>query len=291
MLRLFPWTAIAGCAALVAAPLVARQQPIFHAGVDLVAVDVSVRAKNTPVQGLAAPDFEVLDNGVAQQIQDITYETQPIDVTIALDVSQSVGGRTLDDLRKAVQELMGDLSAADRLRLFTVNERIARVIDFTSDAKSVITAIKATSGSGGTSIFDAMSVALVTANDLDRRQLLVVFSDGRDSTSVSDRDSVLDVARRSRAATALVLTAPYVTGDLKAFYLDLANETGGTVVPILPGTDVSKTFRSLLSDFRSSYVLRFTPHGVEHRGYHTLTVKVRRPGALDVRARRGYFGG
>jgi hypothetical protein len=43
----------------------------------------------------------------------------------------------------------------------------------------------------------------------------------------------------------------------------------------------------MLQEFRSSYVLYFTPRGVERSGAHTLEVRVKRPG-VDVRARRGY---
>ena len=43
----------------------------------------------------------------------------------------------------------------------------------------------------------------------------------------------------------------------------------------------------MLREFRSSYVLYFTPHGVEPAGAHALEVRVRRAG-VDVRARRGY---
>jgi len=44
----------------------------------------------------------------------------------------------------------------------------------------------------------------------------------------------------------------------------------------------------MVQDFRSSYVLFFTPRGVERAGPHTLEVRVKRPG-VEVRARRGYI--
>jgi hypothetical protein len=43
----------------------------------------------------------------------------------------------------------------------------------------------------------------------------------------------------------------------------------------------------MVQDFRSSYVLYFTPKGVERAGVHTLDVRVKRNGA-EVRARRSY---
>jgi hypothetical protein len=57
-----------------------------------VSVDVSVQREGRPVTDLKATDFEILDNGVLQEITEITYERLPIDVTLLLDVSASVTG-------------------------------------------------------------------------------------------------------------------------------------------------------------------------------------------------------
>jgi VWFA-related protein len=286
-----------------------RQQPTFRANVDLVTVDVSVRAGKRVVTGLTAADFEILDNNVAQEVADLSYEKLPIDVTVGLDVSQSVNGVLLDQLRTAVRQLVRDLTKQDRLKLVTFNQRIGRVIDFTTDVPAVSAAVKQVTAAGGTSLLDAIAVALVSASDTTRRQLVVMFSDGRDVHSISDGPMVVDVARRGNATLNLVRSIPArrstVSDDQvsvlpperaltpeQQFYTTLTGETGGLVVPLVaPGGDVTSIFRRLLSEFRSCYVLRFTPRGVDRGGYHTLAVRVKRPERLDVRARRGYFGG
>jgi len=56
-------------------------------------------------------------------------------------------------------------------------------------------------------------------------------------------------------------------------------------------TDSLKAFQEILADFRSSYVLQYTPTGVPAQGWHEIKVKVQRPGSFTVRARRGYQGG
>ena len=87
--------------------------PVFRAGADVVSVEASVRQNRRPVVGLTASDFELLDNGVAQQITDVSYEKLPIDVTVLLDVSASVTGAVLDDLRAALKQLRSDLGTRD----------------------------------------------------------------------------------------------------------------------------------------------------------------------------------
>ena len=59
------------------------------------------------------------------------------------------------------------------------------------------------------------------------------------------------------------------------------------MVAVDPGDNLTSTFRRVLEQFRTSYVLYFTPRGVERQGSHTLEVRVKRA-KVEVRARRGY---
>ncbi len=54
---------------------------MFRAGTDVVSVEVSVRRDRRAIVGLKAADFELLDNGVRQDISGVSYEQLPIDVT------------------------------------------------------------------------------------------------------------------------------------------------------------------------------------------------------------------
>lgn len=310
-------------AALIPAPVIARrtpggpplrqpqeQRPVFRSGTEAVRVDVSVRDGRKAVTGLTAADFVVLDNGVRQDVLDVSYGTLSIDVTVALDASYSVTGDKLDQLRRAIRELMSDLGRDDRLKLMTFNQRVSRAVRFTSDAPAVERAMTAVRAGGATSMFDALSVALVSASDPDRRQLVVLFTDGQDSLSVTEPAALLDVARHATAAvTAVVplqmrtIPGPMSTVMLRrvprspltqrqaATLAQLATETGGAVIPVAPASNLADVFRRVLDVFRSSYVLHYSPHGVAPGGFHTLTVTVTRNSKFTVRARRGYFGG
>lgn len=276
--------------------VVAQDGPqVFRAGTDAVRVDVSVRDGSRPVSNLSAEDFEVLDNGVAQRVSAVTYGRLPIDVTVVLDVSQSVDLITLPALQRATVQLMRDLERDDRLKLVGFNTRVTRSVDFTTNAADVERAVGAAVASGGSSIRDAAAVALVSAADPDRRQLVVLFTDGADSSSTTSEDRLIEVARRTNASLTVVVPdrltrfgrTPGVTRYLE--YLDrLTAETGGAV--LVASRNSTPPFGRALEEFRSSYVLYFTPTGVARDGFHSLDVRVRRGGNLTVRARRGYFG-
>jgi Ca-activated chloride channel family protein len=276
------------------------QQAKFTSGVDVVTVDVSARDGGKVVTGLAAADFTVLDNGVKQEIGDVTYGKLPIDVTVALDVSYSVTGLQLQRLRLAVGQLMRDLGADDRLRLMMFNERVRRVVDFTTDVATVQNAIARASAGGATAVFDTLSVALVSAENPDRRQLVVLFTDGADSMSFTDPRTLIDVARHSNVTVSAVLPSvspsplvrvnlPPITAEHIKVYRQLAAETGGVIVPIAVRSDITDTFAKALEEFRSSYVLHFSPRGVEAKGFHELTVAVPAKPKLTIRARKGYW--
>ena len=286
----------------------------FRSGSLAVMVDASVRDRNRRVvTGLKADDFTVLDNGVPQQVSDVSYGKLPIDVTVALDVSQSVSGGVLKQLQAAVSQLMRDLASQDRLKLLLFNAQIVRTIDFTTDEKAVERAIREVRAGGGTALLDAISVSLVSTADPDRRQLVIFFTDGNDSSSTTAPDILTEVARRTRATLAFVIPAPSMSSPLVtstvsgvsssvttttirpsrlpayyAFLSSLAAETGGVVLPITQSSSLSRSFSTVLNDFRSTYVLYFTPVGVDRSGHHTIEVKVNKDGA-SVQARRGYF--
>lgn len=304
-MRRWPILAIAG--------LLFGQQATFRSGTDAVAVDVSVRDGAKVVTGLGPADFELLDNGVPQQVADVSYGRLPIDVTLVLDVSFSVTGALLDRLREATQQLMRDLTTDDRLRLIDFNMRIHRTVDFTADAPMIDEAIRGAQAGGGSSILDALAVALVSASEPQRRQLIVVFTDAADSTSITTPAGLLDLARRTSASVAAVVPmAESQAGPLAKTGMDLlealAGETGGRLIQMPLGRrvavrtsrgtavtmvqagapDLTETFRKVLDDFRSSYVLHFTPAGVAPGGFHALDVKVKNRRSVTIRARRGY---
>src|SRR3954463_958936 len=89
-------------AALLAATAIVRAQDVtFSSRVEAVRVDVLVTENGLPVRGLAPADFELRDNGVPQQIDLISFDQVPLNVVLALDMSDSVAGERLQRLQAA----------------------------------------------------------------------------------------------------------------------------------------------------------------------------------------------
>lgn len=296
-----------------------QDRPTFRAGAYVVVVDVVVRRGDRPLTGLTVSDFEVFDNGVRQAVADFSYGKLPTDVTVALDVSGSVDGPLLDRLRQAVLQLRAHLGAADRLRLLMFNHRVRRIVDLADPAAAIDAAFGEIRAGGSSAILDALAVALTTPVGPDRRHLVVLFSDGYDTSSINDPGVLLEVARHTTPAVYAVLPPPVRWQNLPSAFagLDLpegedpsrrvvdasaqaaqairqqlfsllAEETGGAVFPIPASGNLGSTFRRALDEFRSSYVLHFAPQGVAERGMHQLEVRVKGTSVDEVRARREY---
>jgi hypothetical protein len=292
--------AAAALAALVAAPA-AESQSTFRSGTTVVSVNVSVKAGNVPVAGLSASDFTLKDNGILQTIDAVAVEAVPIDVTLVLDTSGSAA-RAIRRLLADVQTMAGRLRESDRFKLLTIDSYVHQLLPMAPAARQVWPSRMPFNGASA--VHDALVAGLLTPVDVDRRHLIVALTDCIDTTSTLDADAVRRVAGRSDAVLHLVAVsgapAPQPIPpnwlprrDVEFDTLqEAARRTGGEFHDgRVLGANTVAAFDRVFEDFRSSYVLRYTPARVNARGWHELDVKTTRPGKVTVRARRGYFGG
>lgn len=274
------------CACLAAATIApaAAQQPVFSSRVDTVRVDVSVRQGRDPLRRLTAADFEVLDNGVRQQVDFAALEQMPVSVVLALDLSGSVEGPRLDALRAAGERIVGMLTARETAAVVLFTDLVTIASDFTSDKTRLIDALKQPGGSGDTALLDATHAALVLGEAQEGRPLVIVFSDGTDTASFLSPALVLDTARR----TGPVVYAVTMFDAGAGFLNDLVRLTGGRRLEVESLDNVSDAFAEILAESRERYLLSYTPTGVPAGGWHDVVVRVRGRRA-EVRARPGYL--
>jgi VWFA-related protein len=271
---------------VAASTLVARaQNAAFSTKVEAVRVDVLVTDKGQPVRGLTPADFEIFDNGVLQQVDLVSFEQIPLNVILALDMSDSVAGERLDHLRIAGHALLNGLKKDDQAALVTFRRDVTLDADLTTDAAAVRAALDEAEPAGATALVDGAYSAIVVGESDVGRALLIVFSDGLDTSSWLPSESVLESAKRSD-----VVAYAVSVGRARAEFLrDLTSFTGGRLFEIEKTANLSAIFLSVLEEFRQRYLVSYTPHGVARDGWHRLTVRVKRGGT--VKARPGYLAG
>jgi VWFA-related protein len=265
------------------------QQPSFSARTESVRVDVLVTEGGRIVRGLSAADFEIRDEGVVQTVDLVSFQQLPIHVILALDLSYSVSGERLRDLRGASHALLDALGREDRASLLTFNHAVSRRSTPTSDVGPLRTVLDAlepegVNSAGGTALNDAAYAALVSGEMEGGRSLALVFSDGVDTGSWLSSSRVLDVARR----TGVVVYGVSVRGSGGSLFGDLTEATGGSAVEAESTRNLRAVFIRVLEEFRSRYLVSFSPKGAAQRGWHRLDVRIKGR-RVNVNARPGYM--
>jgi len=140
---------------------------------------------------------------------------------------------------------------------------------------------------GETALVDASFSALLTAGTDAGRALVIVFSDGVDTSSWLTPDGVVDTAKRSDAVVYGVASGG---AHVDSFLNRLCDQTGGSVVKIDSTKDLGPTFLKILDEFRDRYLISYAPRGVASGGWHRLEVRVKNR-RYDIKARPGYLRG
>ena len=284
MTRLAPMVAVA----LVAASLTANgQAPVFSSKVEAVRVDVLVTKGGKPVGGLTPKDFEIIDNGVRQQVDLVSFERLPLNVILALDMSYSVIGERLTNLRRGADALLKGLNADDKSALVTFNDAVTLRAGPTADAARIRAALDRMTPAGNTSVVDASFASIVLGESDVGRPLVIVFSDGGDTSSWLKPADVLEIGKRTDAVVYAIATG---RGPQLDFLNDLTDTTGGRLFEIESTKNLEATFLGVLEEFRQRYVVSYSPEGVSRDGWHRLAVRVT-TGDVKVKARPGYLAG
>lgn len=277
----------------------AEQQPVFRASVDVVRIDASVMNGLNPVAGLKAENFVVTDNGVPQKLDSVSLDTVPLNLMLVLDTSGSLAGERLTHLIDAVNGLVKSLRAEDAASLMTFSESIRLAVKTTRDRAPLITELTSLTAHGATSVNDAIFLALQLrpADAGESRPVLLLFSDGRDTSSWLRSDHVIEATKRSGMLVHVVelvadewLGARGVEARPSAFLGTLADTGGGRRWFAKSSRDLRELFGKALNELRARYLLTYSLSGASPEGWHDVKVTLKNARG-EVTARPGYFAG
>jgi VWFA-related protein len=280
-------TASTGHALLPAQAGPIAQGPVYSTRVETVRVDVLVTEGGRPVRGLQPSDFEITDNGVPQRVEFASFEQIPLNVILVLDMSSSVRGEALGHLRAAGASMLSALQPADRAALITFGHAVSLSQRLTSDHARLRAALDRQEGEGETPLVDAAFAGILLGESDVGRALVIVFSDGLDTSSWLAPDAVLHTARR---ADVVVYGVTVNARQADPFLEELAHLTGGASYEVASTRDLDQVFTRVLEEFRQRYLLGYSPQGVSKDGWHRLEVRVKGRRA-STKARPGYLAG
>lgn len=297
MMRRHILSCVWGCS--VWAATAAQSPQVFRAGVDVVSVNVSVFSGNRSVSGLSAGDFLLTDNGVPQEIEALSNDAVPLDVTLVVDVSsEAVIHQRIGEFQSDITRIKSLLTPADRFQLLADGTYVTEIVPMQVASES--RPLGALPAGGGISTNDAVAFALMQPTPPDRRHLVVAFTEVLDVFSSVRHDELPAIAQRTDALLEVVFARTWTGGPGRGrsqlpataqAFASAAQITGGDARSLDRG--VVDAMKDVLNQFSDGYVLRYTPRGVTRSGWHELAVKITgaRNEKLALRARRGYFAG
>jgi VWFA-related protein len=273
----------------------------FRAGVELVSLNVTVTdPANHFVADLGQGDFSVFEDGVKQEITFFNRKVEPVALSLLLDTSASMEDK-LPTLQSAAVNFVHRLKPNDLAQVIDFDSRVEIRQGFTSKQSDLEAAINQTAAGGSTSLHNAIYIALkelkkIKARDEEdvRRQALIVFSDGEDTSSLVSFDEVLDLAKRSETAIFTIALRGLDT-QTKGFHeaefvmRQLAQETGGKAYFPTKVEDLNGVYGQIADELTSQYTIGYTSKNPKRDGaWRRVIVQVTKPN-LAPRTKRGYY--
>jgi len=284
--------------ALLAGPLVLaqqeQQQPIFKSNVRTVPIYATVvDASGRLAPDLEQADFTILDNGKPADVSLFSNESQPFTAVVMLDTSASMTAN-LKLLNRAAEQFLLRLLPVDRAQVGAFNDKIQLSGTFTNNRDELIGALDDLYFGNPTRLNDGIAAGLDALQGIDGRRVVLVFTDGEDTSSRIGFKTVLERARDEEVMVySIGLESEYFNGmrvvksrpsrDLRK----ISDETGGGYFELLKTVELAPTFSRVAQELRSQYLIGFAPAALDGK-VHKLDVKVSKPG-MTVRARRSYL--
>ncbi len=268
-------------------------EPLVVSGtthVSSVVLEPSVRdARGRPVNDLKTADFTVLEDGVPQALDLGATDIEPASYTLLVDSSQSMS-RRMEFVRDAARQLPARLRKDDEVTIVPFAERLGTVTGPTRDRDTIVGAIAAIRSGGGTAILDSLAEAARQVSQVDKRQILVVITDGYDENSKITFDEALAVVKASRATVYVIAIGGTAGISLTGEDLlkRLAHETGGRAFFPSREFQLTDVHGLIAADVQQRYVLTYTSTNQRLDGsWRTITVTTPDPTHV-VSVRPGY---
>jgi len=313
-----PWFSLAGCLLLLPGVMALaqdrqqgdrippgsqsqRDDSTFRVQVRLVNVFTTVTdSHGAPVANLTKDDFRLLEDGIPQEIRIFEKESaMPLSIALAIDTSESTRREIALEMSSARKFVHSILRPVDRLSLFQISEDILQLTRFSSDVKTIERGIDHLIAGAGTSLYDGIFLCSEALLDREGRKVLVLITDGGDTTSKTDYNNALRRAQQAEAIVYSVIIVP-VAADAgrniggEHALIQISKDTGGKYYYAESGQQLDEAFRKISDELRTQYLLAFYPNRrVSDSPFRRIQVELLKKDEdgkpYQVRHRAGYY--
>lgn len=251
--------------------------------IDANLVNLQVRVINRfnqPVNNIGSAEFRVYEDGVQQEIFQVSREDVPISYGLAVDNSGSMRSQ-IDKVIEAAKTIIGSNKEGDETFLvrFIDSSSIETLQDFTSSKQALIDALDSMYIQGGqTAIIDAVylsaeHVARYKKDDFAdrRRRALILVTDGEERDSYYDKEKLFAKLREEDVQIFVIGFVNELERDngglirkssreqAMNFLNRIAKETGGRAFYPTALSELPNIAGEIIRDLRTQYVVSYNP--------------------------------
>lgn len=247
------------------------------------------------VSNLTLSDLNVRDNG--QQPQSLTYFLRqsdlPLRIGMLVDVSESVENVFPAQQRAAEIFFRQTMRTSDSASVIALSGQARVAQDFTANLEALTHAVRGLkAGEPSTAIYDAVKTAsrkLSSAGNANlSRRVLILITDGEDTSSVAKLEDAISAALQSEVVI-FALNTNLVPEATDPLLRKLTESTGGSVLHAREPGELKRAFQKVNEQLRNQYLLGYKPLNWQaDDSFHNIRLTTRRFG-LRIHCRKGYY--
>jgi len=197
--------------------------------------------------GVEITDFEV---------EKVEYKGA--NILLCCDVSGSMSGKPIEDLRNAVALFADTATDIESLALVTFEGGVTGVWDFGTPNSTISSAASSLNSGGGTNMYDAIIESIGKFNYRDGElNFILLLSDGDDGVKHSAEDIMSYIGEPARDK-GIVLYSLGLGNSVNTDYMNtLASSTGGSFLYVEDSTSLSTFYDNLRSQIVNQYIITF----------------------------------
>jgi len=264
---------------------------------NLVPIPVSVfDARGFALTGLKLDDFELRVDGQLRNLSDMTRSETSVRMAMLFDNSGSLDYAREFEKQAAKHFFRKVMRPIDEAAVFSVGSENYLAQPLTKDVSLLERTIESFGKpEGSTSLFDAIIEGASYLRPYAGRRVLVIVSDGVETTSRNDFDTTIRQVLADDCQIFIVQTGLYEGANLRALAAErrmeqISGQTGGAVYIPKTTDELETAFQQIAADLAQQYVLSYYP-GEERRDgrFHLIDLRVKTRKDVRLRARRGYY--
>jgi VWFA-related protein len=278
---------------LISTALVVQTTPVNPNQGDTPVIRMSLivtDGANHSVDDIAKGDLKVFEDKIEQTILLLERDERPFDCGIILDTSQSFR-KVLAPALEAVRLIIDNKRPDDEIFIerFISSDKIETLQDFTRDKEPLFESLKSLNVEEGQSaVLDALYLAVehtVKHAQNNRRQALVLITDGEDRASFYGQEVVVKALRKANVQVFIIGITALLDNEgglirqshrdqAEKLLITIAEESGGRLFLAEKVGELAKAVGEISHDLHGQFALSYRPTNNKKTDRRKVEVKL-----------------